>query len=108
MVLKVLAPENQVVVSLGACVYALSGRRADALRVAQQLQALSSHAYIDFYGLAMIHAVLDNRDESLRLLEQAYQQHSPGMVFVAVAPFWYRMRSDPRYADLLRRMGLPQ
>jgi len=30
------------------------------------------------------------------------------MLYLAVDVFWYRMRSDPRYADLLRRMGLPQ
>jgi hypothetical protein len=42
------------------------------------------------------------------LLEKAYDERSSNMPFLAVDPFWYGMRSDPRYTDLLRRMGLPQ
>jgi len=42
------------------------------------------------------------------LLERAFQQHSPTMCFLGEDWFWYGMHSDPRYADLLRRMGLPQ
>ena len=103
---KVLARENQVVLSMGAWIYAVSGRQAEALKVAQGLEHLSTHAYIDFYGLAMMQAGLGNRDESLHWLERAYEQHSPGMVFLAVDPFWYGLRSQQRYLDLLRRMGL--
>jgi hypothetical protein len=42
------------------------------------------------------------------LLEKAYEEHSGSMPFLAVDPYWYGMRSDPRYADLLRRIGLLQ
>ena len=91
---------------MGAWIYAVSGRQAEALKVAQGLEHLSTHAYIDFYGLAMMQAGLGNRDESLHWLERAYEQHSPGMVFLAVDPFWYGLRSQQRYLDLLRRMGL--
>ena len=89
-------------------VYAVSGRRADALKIAQEFRDLSSHAYVDFYCLAGIYAGLGDKDEAFRLLEKGYEQHSATMPYLAVDPFWYGMRSDPRYADLLRRIGLPQ
>ena len=58
--------------------------------------------------LRMIYAGLGDKDEAFRLLEKAYQQHSATMPYLGIDLFWYGMRSDPRYADLLRRMGLPQ
>jgi len=48
------------------------------------------------------------KDETFRLLEKGYLEHSASLPYFAVAPFWYGLHSDPRYADLLRRMGLPQ
>jgi hypothetical protein len=84
------------------------GRRADALKIAQELRELSTHAYIDFYGPATIYAGLGDKDETFRLLERAYEQHSATMPYLAADPTWYGIHSDPRYADLLRRMGLPQ
>jgi hypothetical protein len=51
---------------------------------------------------------LGDKEETFRLLEKVYEQHSALMPYLAVDPFWYGIRSDPRYADLLRRIGLPQ
>jgi eukaryotic-like serine/threonine-protein kinase len=105
---KAVAAENQFVASGLGWVYAASGRRADALKIAQKFRDLSSHAYVDFYLLATIYAGLGDTDEAFRLLEKGYEQHSASMPYLAVDPFWSGMSSDPRYADLLRRIGLPQ
>jgi tetratricopeptide (TPR) repeat protein len=105
---KAVASENQLVASGLGWVYAVSGRRADALKIAKGFKDLSSRAYVDFYQFAAIYAGLGDKEEAFRLLEKAYEEHSNQMPFLAVDPFWYGMRSDPRYADLLRRMGLPQ
>jgi tetratricopeptide (TPR) repeat protein len=105
---KVVAPENQMVAGSLGWVYAVSGRRADALRIATELKDLSSHTYVDFYEVAAIYAALGDKDEAFRLLEKAYEEHSSSMPNLAVDPFWYGIRSDPRFADLVRRMGLPQ
>ena len=105
---KVVAPQNQLVADTLGWVYAVSGRRTDALKIAEQFKKLSSPAYVDFYQLATIYAGLGDKDEAFRLLEKAYEERSAGMPFLAVDPFWYGIRSDPRYADLLHRMGLPQ
>jgi serine/threonine protein kinase/tetratricopeptide (TPR) repeat protein len=105
---KSVATENQSVACGLGWVYAVSSRRADALKIAQEFRDLSKHAYVDFDLVAEIYAGLGDKDETFRLLEKAYQQHSPTMSFLGIDPFWYGIRSDPRYADLLRRIGLPQ
>jgi serine/threonine protein kinase/Tfp pilus assembly protein PilF len=104
---KAVAAETQLVADGLGWVYAVSGKRSDALKVAKEVEELSSHSYVDFYQLATIYASLREKDEAFRLLEKGYEERSAGMLYLAVDPFWDNIRSDPRYADLLRRMGLP-
>jgi serine/threonine protein kinase/Flp pilus assembly protein TadD len=105
---KAVAPETQLIADTLGWVYAVSGKRADALKIAKEVEELSAYTYVNYYSLATIYAGLGEKDETFRLLENAYDQHCPTMVFLAVDSFWYGMRSDPRYVDLLRRIGLPQ
>ena len=103
---KAVAVENQWVADNLGWLYAVSGRRGDALKIAKEFKELGSR-YVDPYQLATIYAGLGDKDQAFRLLKKGYEEHAPGMVYLAVDPFWYEMRSDPRYADLLRRIGLP-
>jgi TolB-like protein/Tfp pilus assembly protein PilF len=105
---KAVAPENQLIVSNLGWLYAVSGKRADALKIATELKKLSSRTYVDFYEVAEIYAGLGDKDEAFRLLEKGYAEHSATMPWLAIDMFWWEMRSDPRYTDLLRRIGLPQ
>jgi hypothetical protein len=105
---KAVAAQSQFVAGMLGWVYAVSGRRTDAFRIVKEFRDLSAHAYVDFYWSAVIYAGLGDKDEAFRLLEKGYQEHAAGMLYLAVDPFWYGSRSDPRYKDLLRRMGLPQ
>jgi serine/threonine protein kinase/tetratricopeptide (TPR) repeat protein len=105
---KAVAPENQLVADGLGWVYAVAGRRADALKIAKEVEELSSRSYVDFYQLATIYAGLGAKDEAFRLLEKGFQQRSAGMLYLRIDPFWDNVRSDPRYTDLLRRVGLSQ
>jgi len=105
---KAVAAENQLVADGLGWVYAVSGRRAEALKIAKEVEELSSHTYVDFYQLATIYAGLGDKDEAFRLLEKGYEERSAGMVFLGIDPFWDNVRPDPHYAGLLRRLGLPQ
>ena len=105
---KVTAAGNQFVAGTLGWVYAVSGRRTDALKISGEFKELSVHAYVDFYWLIVIYAGLGDKDEAFRLLEKSYQEHGAAIPYLAIDSFWYGLHSDPRYADLVRRMGLPQ
>ena len=105
---KVTAAGNQFAAGMLGWIYAVSGRRTDALKIAQEFKDLSAHTYVDFYWSGVIYAGLGDKDEAFRLLERSYQEHAATLPYLAVDPFWYGMHSDPRYVDLLSRIGLPQ
>jgi serine/threonine-protein kinase len=99
--------ENQVIASTLGLIYALAGRRNDALQILSQFKQLSSRAYVDYYYVAAIYSGLGNADAAFQYLNKGYDERSAGMVFIKVDPSWVNLRSDPRYRDLVRRMGLP-
>jgi predicted Zn-dependent protease len=103
-----MTEENQTVTSGLGWLYAVAGRRADALKLVKEFKDLSSHAYVDPYNVAVVYAGLGDKDEAFRWLEKGYAQHSSGMPYLTTDPFWSGLHSDLRYADLLRRMRLPQ
>lgn len=55
----------------------------------------------------MIYAGLGEKDEAFDWLEKAYDEHSASLPYLGVDLFWDKLRSDPRYADLVRRVGMP-
>jgi tetratricopeptide (TPR) repeat protein len=61
-----------------------------------------------YAGLADCYAGLGEKDQAFAWLEKAYEQHSFNMAWLNVEPRWDSLRSDPRFADLVRRVGLPQ
>ncbi len=87
--------------------YALAGRKREAREVLAKLQALSRSRYIPPYHTALIYAGLGETDEAFAWLEKAYRERFWMMAFLQVDPRLDALRSDPRFTDLLRRMGFP-
>src|SRR5262245_29764035 len=89
--------------------YALgvAGRRAEALATLESLRQLSSTRYVSPYSVALVHAGLGDRDQALAWLEKAYVERSDYMPYLRREPMLDRLRSDPRFAALVRRVGLP-
>jgi TolB-like protein/DNA-binding winged helix-turn-helix (wHTH) protein len=88
---------------------ALAGDKADALRILAELQALSRHAYVSPWCFAVIYAGLGNKEQEFFWLEKCYQGREHDLVFSRVwRPILDPLRSDTRYDDLIRRVGLPQ
>jgi serine/threonine-protein kinase len=58
--------------------------------------------------LAAIYAHLGDKDRAFAEMEKAYSKHMREMNYLKIQPAWDSLRSDPRFADLMRRVGLPQ
>jgi len=72
----------------------------------EALLKLSKERHVPPYHIALIYNGLGERDETLVWLERGFQQRDPRMIFLKVEPKWNNLRSDPRFTDLVRRVGL--
>jgi DNA-binding winged helix-turn-helix (wHTH) protein/TolB-like protein/Flp pilus assembly protein TadD len=89
-------------------IYAVTGRTAAARSVLSELKKASEKRYVSPFYTAMIYVGLREKDHALEWLERAYEVRDPEMVFLNVEPQLEVLRSDARFADLLRRVGLAQ
>ncbi|MGB8582239.1 MAG: winged helix-turn-helix domain-containing protein [Candidatus Sulfotelmatobacter sp.] len=89
-----------------AVALAVEGRSGDALRIAHELETISRKRYVSPYGLAQIYAASNKNEDTFKWLQAAYEDHAVWMGYLAVDPIFDRYRSDERFKDLLRRVGL--
>jgi tetratricopeptide (TPR) repeat protein len=92
--------------SLIGHVYAISGRKLEAEKILDELVLRSKSAYLPPTYIARICAGLGQKDEAIAWLEKGYTLRDSHMEFLAVDPTFDGLRSDPRFAKLLRRMNL--
>jgi tetratricopeptide (TPR) repeat protein len=88
--------------------YAVTGRSNEALKVLDDLQRSAAKAYVDPYVIAIVYTGLGDKDKAFESLEKAYSERSTFLNHLQVENFFDRLRSDPRFADLSRRIGLPE
>jgi serine/threonine protein kinase len=88
--------------------YARAGYRAATKRIAEVLEEQSKRVYIDPVNIAIAYATLDDKDKAFFWLEKGFAEKSDLMPIVKTSRPFDSLRSDPRYADLLRRMNIPQ
>jgi serine/threonine-protein kinase len=94
--------------SLGI-IYARAGRRSDALKLVARMDDQEKQGkYLYAFTRAGIYAQLGDKDEAFRSLEKAYEERSPAMADLKVALPLDKLRDDPRFAELVKRVGLPQ
>ena len=98
-------PFNRESARLGA-IYAKMGERTKAEEILQLLE--SGAEQVVPTNLALVYEALGRRDEAFVQLEKAFDDRDPGLPFMNIDPAFDSMRSDPRFKDLLRRMGLPK
>src|SRR5882762_5432531 len=105
----VISPDNTAALSELGYAYAMAGRKAEAQKVLDQLNKLSKQKYVSAGLRAIIYVGLGDKDKAFEWLEKGYEER---VVFgdatddIKVDPIFDPLRSDPRFADLLRRMNL--
>jgi eukaryotic-like serine/threonine-protein kinase len=88
-------------------IYAVSGRKDQALKVIQGLNDLAKRQYVSSYNVGLIYFGLGDKDRGLEWLENAYRERSDLLVYLNSDPRLAEMHADPRFVDLVRRVGLP-
>jgi serine/threonine-protein kinase len=85
---------------------ASSGNEAGARRILQELIEARSKRVVSAWGIAALHASLGDVEEAFRWLDVAFEERATGLMFLRVHPRLDRIRQDPRYPALVRKVGL--
>ena len=93
------------IASLGHA-YATSGRRAEALKIIAELKQQSKRRYVSPFHIGAIYQGLGEKDLAFEWFEMAYQDRSNLLPGLRMEPEFDNIRKDPRFRDLLRRIGL--
>lgn len=101
---KMLGPDMEFLLASGQ---AAAGHRAEALRLVTKYEALAQKTYVRPELIAGVYVRLGDRERAFAWLEKARAARSPYLLALKVDRQWDPIRTDPRFADLVRRVGLP-
>ena len=96
--------------SVLGCLYGITGKRNKAEQVLSLLMELSERRHVLRSDIARVYAGLGDKDRAFEWFEQAYQQREGNLLFLKAdaRSLFPALKSDPRMADLMQRIGLPQ
>jgi TolB-like protein/DNA-binding winged helix-turn-helix (wHTH) protein/Flp pilus assembly protein TadD len=97
---------SPAIVGLLVHAYAQAGRRADALRLLEELKRRRQTGYVPAAAFVKAYLGLGEYDRAFFWLEESYKEQSNLLQFLRVHPIFDPIRDDPRFADLVRRVGL--
>jgi Tfp pilus assembly protein PilF len=100
------AADTDVQLDLGFA-YAVSGRPDEARRILANLQQLHQQGIVPAASLATLYGALGESNEAFAWLEKAYQERDPQLTYLKAGRRFEPLRKDPRFGQLLRRVGLP-
>jgi serine/threonine-protein kinase len=101
-----LAHNNFVILAGLGWGYAMSGRKKEALKVLEELNERAKQEYIKPFLFAKIYSALGEKDQAFEWLKKAYDDHDVSLALILTDESIENLRSDPRYAALLKKMGL--
>ncbi|HXP71257.1 MAG TPA: protein kinase [Candidatus Dormibacteraeota bacterium] len=87
--------------------YGKAGRTKEALQILDDLTSVAKCKYVAPHFFAGIHIGLGENDLALDCLEQSYEEHSHWLIYLHIDPTMDDLRNEPRFQDLLKRVGLP-
>jgi len=81
--------------------------RTHALRMLQELTAASKKSFVPAFFFALVYAGLEDKDQAFTWLERAYNERYTRFAYLKLEALWDPLRSDQRFSDLVRRVGIP-
>jgi hypothetical protein len=102
-----LSGGSVVVLCTLGCALAAAGSGDEARDVLNQISARVRTEYVPAFAQALVHLSLGEIDATFQHLERAYAERSSWLVSLNCEPLLDPIRDDPRFADLVRRVGLP-
>jgi len=101
-------PNNQQMLMVAGYAYGRSGRRADAESVIEKFREISKTQYVIPSFVAVVFGAMGEKDRAFAELDKSIEQRDSWFRWAKVEPLFDPLRDDPRYRDLLKRMGLPE
>jgi len=98
---------NPSILEMLAGAYTSWGKTTEARAVLDELERRAKQAYVCPYELATVHAGLGNKDAALAKLEEGLKERADCMPWASSDPKLDGLRDDPRFKDLMRRLGIP-
>ena len=99
--------ENSKVLSLRGYILAKMGRENEAREVLKMLEAMAHERYMPPYAIALVHAGLGDMDAAFEWLDRAVEAHDVHLAMLPNDAKWDALRGDARFAEVLRKCGLP-
>ena len=103
-----LSPEHLQVKADLAIVYAAVGQKAQAQKILEEFEEKARREYVPPYALAMAHMAVGNLDGTFAWLDKMYEERSPWLIWMNVQPRHDRLRGDPRFQQLLKKIGFTE
>jgi tetratricopeptide (TPR) repeat protein len=100
-----LSPLGPGILGLGHA-YAVAGKRDEAQQILEELKKRVEKNQARPSTVAIVYAGLNDRDHAFEWMEKTYEQRAEGVVYLKAQPYFDNLRSDPRRAAFLRRIGL--
>lgn len=97
---------NPVVSARRAYALARSGKPDESRRILADLEARSRKGYIPASALAAVHAGLGDLYACFALLARAVEEREPQLIYLMVNPEWIPLRDDPRFGEIMKKVGL--
>jgi eukaryotic-like serine/threonine-protein kinase len=87
--------------------YAVGGKKQQTKEVLAKLKDIEEHGYVSAFDMAIIYTGAGDKEKALQWLQKAFEERSSFLIYSRWEPRLDPLRSDPRFQDLLRRIGLP-
>ncbi len=103
-----LSQRSTIATAVLAHAYASAGRTGEARALLEELLRRSEREYVPSYWIGLVYVGLNDAEQAFRWFDRAFEERSSWLTWVAVEPRFDGLRRDRRFAQLVRRMGLPQ